>query len=178
MRLAPVLVGALWRHPVRRHVEDGRRAEELRPAHADPRRVQVDPRISRRQGGRHPHAPLRRRVSESQRQELRIVGDASIHAIGAYHRTDTDVKEWYASGFCPALLDEEYLGGVPKDNENQQDSEAWNFLVALLPWFGHWAQALVALDVRADIVTALAIVLRLRGSTPALSKIARDNSCA
>lgn len=55
-----------------------------------------------------------------------------------------------------------------------QNAGTLNLLVALRLWLDYWAQERVSLEVRADNLTALNLVLRLKGSTPALNKIARE----
>ena len=49
-----------------------------------------------------------------------------------------------------------------------------NKLVALRIWKEHWTTERVCLEVRADNVTALTLVMTLKGSSPAINQIARE----
>ena len=69
---------------------------------------------------------------------------------------------WYAS--LLTVLDEHFLG----------IQECLNLLVALRGWKEHWATERVSLEVRADNITALTMVMSLKGSSPAINRIARE----
>ena len=100
------------------------------------------------------------------RKKVRIVGDASIYGLGAYLMIDQQVVSWYSS--------ETFLGLRIGDHKTQQTAECLNLLVALRNWKEHWTTERVCLEVRADNITALTMVLTLKGSSPAVNQIARE----
>ena len=105
-------------------------------------------------------------------RRLQIVGDACIWGLGAYLVVDGIPTEYYAVPV--SRFDEIVLGISRGDPKAQQALEALNLLVALRQWSAWWRQDRVALEVRADNVAALTLLLRLKGSSPALNRVARE----
>ena len=103
---------------------------------------------------------------------LRIVGDASVWGLGAYLMINGVIVEWYADRISEH--DRSFLGVDEGDPRSQQVVEALNLLVALRVWFAKWARERVSLEVRADNVAALTMILHLKGSSPALNAVARE----
>ena len=104
--------------------------------------------------------------------EVKIVGDASVYGYGAFLIKNNVILEYYAEKISEE--DEKHLNIAIGDNEHQQTLEALNLLIALRLWASFWRQDRVKLEVRADNVTALTLLLKLKGSTWALNKIARE----
>ena len=104
--------------------------------------------------------------------KLRIVGDASIFALGTYLMKNDDIVSW-----CASLVahDDENLLGVEKGNENcQQVLECLNMLVALRTWKIFRRKERVRLEVRSDNIGALTLVMSLKGGSKAMNQVARE----
>ena len=103
---------------------------------------------------------------------LRIVGDASIFGLGAYLMKNDQIVSWYAS---PITHEDEVFLGVKKGDETcQQVLECLNMLVALRTWKNYWRTERVSLEVRADNMAALTLVMSLKGKTKAMNQVARE----
>ena len=109
---------------------------------------------------------------QNRAKSLRIVGDACVFGLGAYLIVDGEAVAWYAVPLNKH--DEHFLGLTIGDEKCQQTAECLNLLVALRLWKEHWCTERVSLEVRADNIAALQLVLRLLGSTDAMNKIARE----
>ena len=105
-------------------------------------------------------------------KEVRIVGEACVYGMGAYLMIDDIIVSWYATAL--SNHDEKLLNVQIGDEKHQQVAESLNLLVALRTWKQHWCLERVQLEVRADNMTALNLILRLKGSTPQLNQIARE----
>ena len=105
-------------------------------------------------------------------RKVRIVGDACVYGMGAYLMIDDIVVSWYATAL--SNHDEKLLNVQIGDEKHQQVAESLNLLVALRSWKQHWCLERVQLEVRADNMTALNLIMRLKGSTPQLNQMARE----
>ena len=104
-------------------------------------------------------------------KKLRIVGDASIYGLAAYLLVDQRVVSWHAS---PLTVDDEQFWGIQVGDHKSQQSECLNLFVALRGWKEHWATERVSLEINADNITALTMVMSLKSSSPAINRIARE----
>ena len=95
-----------------------------------------------------------------------------VYGMGAYLMIDDIIVSWYATAL--SNHDEKLLNVQFGDEKQQQVAESLNLLVALRTWKQHWCLERVQLEVRADNMTALNLILRLKGSTPQLNQIARE----
>ena len=105
-------------------------------------------------------------------RSVRIAGDACVYGLGAYLLIDGAPVEFYAVPLTPD--DEHALRIKIGDPKAQQAAEAFNLLVALRLWKPVWAAERVRLEVRADNIAALTLILHLKGSGHALNRIARE----
>ena len=108
----------------------------------------------------------------NRRRKIRIVGDACVFGLGAYLVVDGEAVAWYAVPLNKN--DEQILGLSIGDERYQQTEECLNLLVALRLWKKFWCAERVSLEVRADNIAALQLVLHLTGSSQAMKKIARE----
>ena len=84
---------------------------------------------------------------------------------------DQQVVSWYSS---PLTKNDETFLGLRIGDKTQQTAECLNLLVALRNWKEHWTTERVCLEGRADNITALTMVVTLKGSSPAVNQIARE----
>ena len=94
-------------------------------------------------------------------RKVRIVGDAFVYGMGAHLMIDDIIVSWYATAL--SNHDEKLLNVQIGDEKHQQVAESLNLLVALRTWKLHWCLERVQLEVRADNMTALNLILRLKG---------------
>ena len=104
-------------------------------------------------------------------KKLRVVGDASVFGFGANFMVEGEIVSWWPSALSP--LDEKFIGIRVGDERCQQVSECLNFLVALRTWKQLWCTERVCLEVRADNVAALTLIMSLQ-----IFKQAREPNCA
>ena len=101
-----------------------------------------------------------------------FVVDASPWGLGALVVENGVVVEYLTDQISP--VDCANLGLVVGSPDGQQVLEALAMLVALRTWRARWQQWRSTVAVRGDNVTTLTMVLHFKGSSPALSMIARE----
>ena len=108
----------------------------------------------------------------SRGDKIQFVLDASPWGLGGILKINNEPKSWYASPLSShdVLMFKCKIG----DPEGQQTWESLNVLVALRIWRAHWLGVRAVLEVKADNVTALSMLAKLKGSTPNLNVIARE----
>ena len=103
---------------------------------------------------------------------LRITADASPWGIGGFLSQGTNILAYFHDAI--SADDQEILGCPTGTADGQQLWECLATLVALRCWRTHWCQHRVRLEVRADNITTLTMVRKLRVKGPGLIMIAQD----
>lgn len=105
---------------------------------------------------------------------VRITLDASPWGIGAFITVDTNIVSWFESKLDHH--DERVFGHKIGEAAGQQCWECLAMLVALRLWGHIWKQRRVTFAVRADNVTVLTLLLKMKTPTrsPGINLIARE----
>ena len=98
--------------------------------------------------------------------------DASPWGFGATLRVNGVYISWYTDAITEQ--DAECFNTFIGSWEGQQTWESLNILIALRTWKTWWSRLQICLQVKADNITALSLLCRLKGSSTALNIIARE----
>ena len=98
--------------------------------------------------------------------------DASPWGFGTTLRVNGVYISWYTDAIIEQ--DAERFNTSIGSCEGQQTWESLNILIALRTWKTWWSRLQICLQVKADNITALSLLCRLKGSSTALNIIARE----
>ena len=101
-----------------------------------------------------------------------MVLDASPWGLGGVIKVNDEIKSYYSSAIDSN--DVKLFGFDIGSPDGQQTWECLNILVATKLWKEWWVQERSTVEVRADNVTALVMVAKLKGSSPGTNLIARE----